>query len=299
MTVWGQDKAKFYVDEYGFPVDKLEAKYYRVINRQINESNIFFLKEYYLNDTLKESGSYLDIELYTKEGHFVLYYDNGQRKEECSYKNNLKIGKSIKWYRNGQLKEICHHNNSKDSYLRLNIESFFDSLGNQLVTHGNGEYILHLTNPLSHAKGFIKNGLKNGSWTGYFETGKVAYEEEYENNKRIKRIDYDDLGNEIKDKRPESNLNTFYKFVANNLEYPATARRNGIQGTVIVQILSESGKITKTRIVKGLGGGCDEEALRVINKFNNKSKFPIRSKSHPLVEEKPVSLYIPISFKLG
>lgn len=55
------------------------------------------------------------------------------------------------------------------------------------------------------------------------------------------------------------------QFLYGELRYPAMALDNRIQGVVVVQfIIDEKGKITKPIILRGIGGGCDEEALRVI-----------------------------------
>ncbi len=58
------------------------------------------------------------------------------------------------------------------------------------------------------------------------------------------------------------------KFIKNNLRYPSLAAENGIQGTVIVNfVVDRDGKITRIKVVRGIGGGCDEEAMRVLTKM--------------------------------
>ncbi|MCX6230618.1 MAG: TonB family protein [Bacteroidetes bacterium] len=55
------------------------------------------------------------------------------------------------------------------------------------------------------------------------------------------------------------------KFLHNNIKYPAIAREAGIEGTVYVTfVVSRSGKISNIKILRGIGGGCDDEAIRVI-----------------------------------
>lgn len=57
-----------------------------------------------------------------------------------------------------------------------------------------------------------------------------------------------------------------YKYIYDKIKYPAIARENGISGQVIVQfVVSKEGDIQKARVVRGIGGGCNEEALRVVN----------------------------------
>ena len=64
---------------------------------------------------------------------------------------------------------------------------------------------------------------------------------------------------------PAGGYAEFYKFLSENIEYPGVARRIGVEGKVFVQfIVNEQGKIVEPLVVKGIGGGCDEEALRVL-----------------------------------
>ena len=49
------------------------------------------------------------------------------------------------------------------------------------------------------------------------------------------------------------------------IRYPEMARKAGIEGRVIVQfIVNEKGEVENPRVVRGIGGGCDKEALRVV-----------------------------------
>lgn len=55
-------------------------------------------------------------------------------------------------------------------------------------------------------------------------------------------------------------------YVSENLKYPVKARNKGIQGRVIVQfVVNEDGSVSDAKVLRGIGSGCDEEALRVIN----------------------------------
>lgn len=49
------------------------------------------------------------------------------------------------------------------------------------------------------------------------------------------------------------------------VKYPEKARMAGIEGRVIIQfIINEEGDVEDPRVIRGIGGGCDEEALRVV-----------------------------------
>lgn len=50
-----------------------------------------------------------------------------------------------------------------------------------------------------------------------------------------------------------------------DIKYPEVAKRNGIEGIVIVEfVVNESGDLDELEIVRGIGGGCDEEVLRAL-----------------------------------
>jgi protein TonB len=55
-------------------------------------------------------------------------------------------------------------------------------------------------------------------------------------------------------------------YLSTHLRYPVYAQENDIQGPVVVSfIVNENGKVSNASIVQSTGGGCDEEALRIIN----------------------------------
>ena len=58
------------------------------------------------------------------------------------------------------------------------------------------------------------------------------------------------------------------KFIQQNLKYPGRARRMGIEGRVFIKaVIERDGTISGVEVMKGIGAGCDEEALQVIRSF--------------------------------
>jgi len=54
-------------------------------------------------------------------------------------------------------------------------------------------------------------------------------------------------------------------YLQQNIKYPEEAKELGIQGKVFVTFVVEvDGSITDVRVLRGIGGGCDEEAIRVV-----------------------------------
>ncbi len=61
-------------------------------------------------------------------------------------------------------------------------------------------------------------------------------------------------------------MENMYKFLAENLKYPSIAREANITGKVHISfVVEKDGRITDVRVLRGIGGGCDEEAARVIS----------------------------------
>lgn len=59
-------------------------------------------------------------------------------------------------------------------------------------------------------------------------------------------------------------------YLSENLQYPMTARENFIEGTVTVAFnIAKDGSISNITILKGLGYGCNEEVIRVIESMPN------------------------------
>jgi len=66
---------------------------------------------------------------------------------------------------------------------------------------------------------------------------------------------------------PEPSVNV-NEFLQKNLRYPELAKENDIQGRVSVRfVVDEQGDISDVSVIKGIGGGCDEEAKRVVMKM--------------------------------
>ena len=90
--------------------------------------------------------------------------------------------------------------------------------------------------------------------------------------------------------RPSYNLN---EYLGANIHYPDSARAHDIEGRVMIKfVVNKKGKITQCTVLRGIGWGCDEEALRVV------SGMPPWTPGKK--DGKHVSVYftLPISFKL-
>ena len=61
-----------------------------------------------------------------------------------------------------------------------------------------------------------------------------------------------------------------YEFIGKNIKYPDEAKKEGIQGRVFISfVVEKDGQISNIEILRGIGGGCDEEAVRVLKSMPN------------------------------
>ncbi len=85
----------------------------------------------------------------------------------------------------------------------------------------------------------------------------------------------------------------FIKYVQKNLKYPEKARRMGIEGRVFVQfIVEKDGSLSNVSVLRGIGGGCNEEAIRVMQ--HSPKWVAGKQRGRPV----RVQVVVPIIFKL-
>jgi periplasmic protein TonB len=93
---------------------------------------------------------------------------------------------------------------------------------------------------------------------------------------------------------PKGGMEGFYKFVNSRLRYPAQARRMNIEGRVFIEfVVDKDGTITDVKAIKGIGAGCDEEAIRVVE--SSPPWLPGRQRGRPVKQR----MVLPIIFKLA
>lgn len=88
-------------------------------------------------------------------------------------------------------------------------------------------------------------------------------------------------------------MEALMKYLSENIKYPEQAKKENIQGKVYMRFVVErDGSIVDAEILRGIGGGCDEEALRVVNAMPKWE--PGKQKGTPV----RVQYNLPIVFKL-
>lgn len=94
--------------------------------------------------------------------------------------------------------------------------------------------------------------------------------------------------------QPRGGISEFYQYIGNNIKYPAQARRLRVEGRVYVEfVVGKDGKIFDATAVKGIGAGCDEEAVRII--MSSPAWNPAKQRGKPVKQR----MVLPITFKLA
>ncbi len=88
-------------------------------------------------------------------------------------------------------------------------------------------------------------------------------------------------------------MDSMYAYIVKNLKYPELAKEKGIEGRVFVQfVIEKDGSISNVKILRGIGGGCDEAAMEMVK---NMPKWqPAKQRGKPV----RCQFNLPIKFEL-
>jgi protein TonB len=93
---------------------------------------------------------------------------------------------------------------------------------------------------------------------------------------------------------PPGGMSGWNKYLSDNLKYPTQARRMGVEGSVIlVFVINTDGTIQDVEVLRGIGGGCDEEAVKIVK---NAPKWEPGKQRGRAVRTR---MRLPIKFKLS
>ena len=200
---------------------------------------------------------------------------------------------------------------SSSAPVPLQMLAYWDSTGSQLVNEGNGQ-LLTTERVRSMAdidryttlteQGLYEKGLKQGCWTGKHADGSYWFEEQYEKGVlRLGKTIYagrtDTLRYILEEHQPEflGGMKGLNELLAQNIRYPANAQRSRAQGRVFVSfVINTDGSLSDINVLKGIGFGCDEEAVRVVKLTDGRWKPGIQ-RGRPV----RVKYSLPINFALN
>lgn len=243
-------------------------KYTRRIEGYFSKKEKYIFKEYYKSSAIKSMGTTLDKDIIKKDGQFVSYYENGNKKSLQIYSNGKKTGKEYNWYENGDIKSELEYSEEKgkDEEKNVKINNFWNPQKEQTVTNGNG--LFEETEDNFYEKGEVKNGKKQGAWEGKNTKQKYSFIENYEDGNLISGISTDESNNKYTYKKlfekpvPAKGISDFYKYIARNFQNP---KIEGLSGKIYISfVIDKNGFPTKLKILKDIGYNTGEEAIKTI-----------------------------------
>lgn len=256
-----------YLDSTNQETKSKDYAYIRVIKDSKLIKKSYAVQEYFRSGEMRMEGISETNNGNTKEGIVTYYYKNTNKKSTTNYVKGRANGINLEWYENGSKKlEGEYIEDEKKMTAIHKIYKFWDINGIQKVADGIGFFEDKDEN--EHSKGEIKNGFKEGVWEGSFKNSKCTYKEIYKNGKLIsgESVDKDNITynyTEIETK-PEykSGMMDFYKYVAKNYRIP---NQQGLKGKVYVTfVVDKDGKIVEPKVLRDLGYGTGEEAIRIL-----------------------------------
>ncbi len=276
-----------------------EAKYYLL---QLKDARLphGIVRYYSLDGALAAEATY---QKGVREGETTYFYPNGDTRGTGSYHQDQQVGKWQWWYANGKPKLVQEYPEAVKPYHpdpapRYRAESLWDSTGTLVFSNGTGAYVSYHDNGRPESKGQFLDGYQHGTWTGYHDNGKLYYEEEWKAGELVSGKSYSEDGAQSYTYRRAAEMPAhpggipgLARYLSRTLRYPATARKERIGGEVVIGFtVDEQGSLADAKVLKPVGGGCDEEALRVVRGMEKWE--PGRVKGRPV----RVAYSLPIRF---
>jgi antitoxin component YwqK of YwqJK toxin-antitoxin module len=201
-TLPAQDTLIFYYDkDWNDIPDKEEAEYYR---KAFPDQGAWAVRDYFMSGKLQMTGTYKSKNFNSRQGHFVYYFENGQKQSEGEYMNDKHEGRWTYWYENGNKKSEgnCTAGNLEGEWTYWHESGEKKSQGNYIRSNKDGSWTywhqngqpesieIFKTGSISSAKVFYKNGALNyegdyfngkrhGTWTFYNVDGRVYFSGNY------------------------------------------------------------------------------------------------------------------------
>lgn len=247
--------------------------YYRVIRDYNVKKESYVINDYNLLGVLLMEGTSKNKEYLSKEGEFVYYYENKNKKATTNFIKNRPIGKEFRWYENGNKKQEGEYIlEEKKNESKYKVNQFWDKDGTQKVTDGNGDY--EENEEKSFGSGRVKDGVKDGVWLGWITNQKNKYTETYKNgllitgtiiNKNNIESTYTTL---FKKPEPKYGMVDFYKYIAKNYKIPNYLPKDTGGKIYVTFVVDKDGKIVEPRVLRDLGYGTGQEALRILPHYD-------------------------------
>lgn len=284
---------KEFLDKFYSPTTEERAVYYRICKRDDMKRLQGKVKIFRITGSLCSEMNYVDG---LRDGYYAAYHANGNLATKGLYEVDNRLGMWEYWYDN-------HQKQREEIYTpdgKLKIDNYWDNRGKQLLKNGTGFYEYTDELDVTTEKGYFKDYQKDGAWVGYFEDGKMYFQEEWQAGKLIKGVSHDLKGDTYTYTEAEYHTTPYFhggmaelvKYLKKTMKYPKEAQRTGVEGKVSVRFTVDTeGNIKDVQLINSISY-LNEEALRIVQTMPQWKPALLRG-------QKIVSQYVlPITFKL-
>lgn len=306
LTVSAQRKNTYFIKNNGNRVTERDsADFIRHVIEPDPGSELYKVKEYYLDGTVKSTGfsSKIDPPLY--EGPHSTFYPNGNLKETTHFIKGHQTDTTTSYYPDGKLYSISIYRLTPEQAKQLlwvapdeQILTVKDTTGKDLVMNGNGEYIGY-DNDFKEIleRGQLKDGLHEGVWTGKTKGSSSSYTEIYANGKLVsgETVNAQHITYKYTDAyiQPvfKGGMKKFYSYLSSHIKYPPSCYKAGIQGVAQMRFTIErDGTLTDIKVMNAIHPDMAAEATRVMKESPKWEAGKMRG------EPVRVAYNIPLSF---
>ncbi len=262
---------KIYLDSLWNETTEVNHKYFRIIKSYNLNQDQYVFEDYYKSGKIQMKGASKSKDYLLKEGPFIYYYENGNKKNITNYFQSKPNGKQFDWYENGKIKsEIEYLENQNGSTSEISVNQFWNTENIQKVIDGNGDY--GYSDDRHHESGKVKNGFHDGIWKGQSKNPNCSYTENYENGRLISGISIDSNKAEhpynkegVTRPFPKKGMEDFNNYIARAF---ITPKVEGLKGTIYLTFVIENdGSINDVKVLRDIGYGTGEEAIRTLKGY--------------------------------
>jgi protein TonB len=227
---------KYFDENHMVTTDQSLAAFYETVQENNGKYMVkSFFKKSNKIEMIAECTQYKPYALY--DGRVTWYYESGAIEVEGTYRSGSPIGTTKNFYPNGAQKALQIHRGEKVYYAQYWTED-----GNQQLKNGTGTLFLERSNLGYNLHIQVRDSLMVSAY-------------------RVSEADTVYLIVEEQATFP-GGMKELYSRIGKTLVYPKEARRHKVEGRVFIQFtVKKNGELKDAKIIRGIGAGCDEEAI--------------------------------------
>lgn len=230
---------------------------------------------------------------HSQDGVVKTYYPNAAIESEINFRDGIRDGEARFYYENGNIRELINYSNGKvegfvkiysisgslketfiiENGRREGPTSVFDDNGNYLsdIYYENGKLVIPAANDyyVNASNDDAENNVVEEKQKIEKEIPKVTRKTKTSNNLLLppeldeEKLEDDPAFFSTVEVMPEpvGGFEAIYK----KLIYPYEAKKNNVEGTVVIKaLIDEYGEVLDAQVIKSLGYGCDDIARNAI-----------------------------------